>query len=268
MKSITFNLQFCSLIFLCCIFLSSCANKSSSRFEIYQQPLPVHMAEIDKLQSAWQASASATGEVETTVTRLNWLSTNYDSVMERMTNNLALVDEQVKVCRYERGAVPQKGCINQFICPEENETFDMAYHQAEGYEKIGEWNRAKDEFAYSENLMAQTLSVLKTNYLTLKFMIADEEVITGDHEKAIRDYQSWSASINGKGYASNMGPALIDAGFVLVSSDSLEVGDVAITQSNPGQNPPTGDIAIWDGKQWISDDKQIAPPYVIYRRPK
>ncbi|HEU5046315.1 MAG TPA: hypothetical protein VFT64_00575 [Rickettsiales bacterium] len=89
--------------------------------------------------------------------------------------------------------------------------------------------------------------------------------------------------------AKDYGQPLEDAGFAAVASTSdsqgcnlyplpgytPQAGDVAIIQTYPGGNA-SGHMTMYDGKQWISDFKQIdmwggkgrrryAPPYVIYR---
>jgi hypothetical protein len=101
---------------------------------------------------------------------------------------------------------------------------------------------------------------------------------------AIRSAGIPLAHIGGTGYAANMGPVLLAAGFVKASkSASLEPGDVAIIQPY-GDESPAGHAAMWDGTQWISDYKQggkdtlspypndyyrnLKPDYTIYRLPR
>jgi|HubBroStandDraft_6_1064221.scaffolds.fasta_scaffold01118_4 hypothetical protein len=102
---------------------------------------------------------------------------------------------------------------------------------------------------------------------------------------AIRESGVQIMPIGGAGYAADMGPKLVQAGFTTVPNDSPhEDGDVAVIQPYPGQTPPTGHAAMWDGDQWVSDFKQgagpspdlpypgpsyrtSAPPYTIYRWP-
>ena len=100
---------------------------------------------------------------------------------------------------------------------------------------------------------------------------------------AIRDAGIPLAHIGGKGYAADMGPSLSAVGFKAVPNDStLQPGDVAVIQPYPGQDPPAGHAAMWNGSQWVSDYKQAGPtplspypnndyrqskpPYTIYRR--
>lgn len=74
--------------------------------------------------------------------------------------------------------------------------------------------------------------------------------------------------------AKNFGPHLEAAGFKQVTDGTLQKGDVAVIQSIPGH--PHGHMAMYDGKQWVSDFKQrtmypgdayrsAKPPYKIYR---
>ncbi|MDE8731202.1 hypothetical protein PZH39_16025, partial [Desulfovibrio desulfuricans] len=76
--------------------------------------------------------------------------------------------------------------------------------------------------------------------------------------------------------ASGYGPILRHAGFLTVApGEKLQKGDVVVFQ--PVKGPPDGHVAMFDGKQWISDYKQDSiyaasaykngAPYVVYRRP-
>lgn len=93
------------------------------------------------------------------------------------------------------------------------------------------------------------------------------------------------AHIGGAGYAAAMGPVLAAAGFTVIPNNSpLQPGDVAVVQAYPGQNPPYGHAAMWNGEEWVSDYHQgggpspnlpypnnayrnATPPYIIYRWP-
>lgn len=76
--------------------------------------------------------------------------------------------------------------------------------------------------------------------------------------------------------ASGYGPILRHAGFLTVApGEKLQKGDVVVFQ--PVKGHPDGHVAMFDGKQWISDYKQDSiyaasaykngAPYVVYRRP-
>ena len=76
--------------------------------------------------------------------------------------------------------------------------------------------------------------------------------------------------------ASGYGPILRHAGFRTVTpGENPQEGDVVVFQ--PVEGHPRGHVAMFDGKQWISDYKQDSiyaaspykngAPYVIYRRP-
>ena len=76
--------------------------------------------------------------------------------------------------------------------------------------------------------------------------------------------------------ASGYGPILRHAGFLTVApGEKPQKGDVVVFQPVGGH--PDGHVAMFDGKQWISDYKQDSiyaaspykngAPYVIYRRP-
>ncbi|MCH5145696.1 C40 family peptidase [Desulfovibrio sp. UIB00] len=77
--------------------------------------------------------------------------------------------------------------------------------------------------------------------------------------------------------ASGYGPILRHAGFRTVTpGEKLQKGDVVVFQAIKGHKD--GHVAMFDGKQWISDFKQdsiyaatdyqkVDAPYVIYRRP-
>ena len=77
--------------------------------------------------------------------------------------------------------------------------------------------------------------------------------------------------------ASGYGPILRHAGFRTVApSEEPQKGDVVVFQ--PVDGHPDGHVAMFDGKQWISDFRQrdifagpdyrnIRAPYVLYRRP-
>ena len=77
--------------------------------------------------------------------------------------------------------------------------------------------------------------------------------------------------------ASGYGPILRHAGFRTVApGEKPQKGDVVVFQ--PVDGHPDGHVAMFDGKQWISDFKQdsiyaatdyqkVDAPYVIYRRP-
>ena len=76
--------------------------------------------------------------------------------------------------------------------------------------------------------------------------------------------------------ASGYGPILRHAGFLTVApGEKLQKGDVVVFQ--PVKGHPDGHVAMFDGKQWISDYKQGSiyaasaykngAPYVVYRRP-
>lgn len=80
--------------------------------------------------------------------------------------------------------------------------------------------------------------------------------------------------------AKDYGPSLERAGFVkLPDGAEPQAGDVAVIQS-PGDRNPRGHMAMFDGKDWISDYNQKGefypgraysakkPPYVMYRRPE
>ena len=80
---------------------------------------------------------------------------------------------------------------------------------------------------------------------------------------------------NGKS-ASGYGPILRHSGFLTVApGEKPQKGDVVVFQ--PVEGHPDGHVAMFDGKQWISDYKQDSiyaasphkngAPYVIYRRP-
>ena len=90
------------------------------------------------------------------------------------------------------------------------------------------------------------------------------------------------AHIGGDGYAADMGPSLSAAGFEAVPEGSApQPGDVAVIQPYPGEDPPAGHAAMWNGSQWVSDYVQAGPtpsspypnnhyreaqpPYTIYR---
>lgn len=78
----------------------------------------------------------------------------------------------------------------------------------------------------------------------------------------------------GKGVesAKDMGPALQKAGFDPVDKTNYapQKGDVVVIQPYPGGNA-NGHIAMYDGKQWISDFKQKdmwgGPRYRTYQPP-
>ena len=77
--------------------------------------------------------------------------------------------------------------------------------------------------------------------------------------------------------ASGYGPILRHAGFLTVApGEKPQKGDVVVFQ--PVDGHPRGHVAMFDGKQWISDFRQrdvyagpdyrnIRAPYVLYRRP-
>jgi hypothetical protein len=79
-------------------------------------------------------------------------------------------------------------------------------------------------------------------------------------------------------HAKNMGPPLEKAGFDPVAEEGYipRKGDVAVIQPYSGGNE-SGHIAMYDGRQWISDTRQrdmwgghdyrtLQPPYQVYRR--
>ena len=80
-----------------------------------------------------------------------------------------------------------------------------------------------------------------------------------------------------KDSASGYGPILRHAGFLTVApGEKPQRGDVVVFQAIKGHKD--GHVAMFDGKQWISDFKQdsiyaatdyqkVDAPYVIYRRP-
>lgn len=80
--------------------------------------------------------------------------------------------------------------------------------------------------------------------------------------------------------AKDYGPNLERAGFIkLPDGAAPQAGDVVVIQS-PGDRNPKGHMAMFDGKDWISDYNQKGefypggaysakkPPYVMYRRPE
>ena len=68
-------------------------------------------------------------------------------------------------------------------------------------------------------------------------------------------------------YACNYAPTLLRIGFKPFHATTAKIlkrdysefkpGDIAVWQASPGQNPPAGHIQMYDGKQWISDFKQL-----------
>ena len=80
-----------------------------------------------------------------------------------------------------------------------------------------------------------------------------------------------------EGSAFGFGPILRDTGFrTMAPGEKLQKGDVVVFQATKGHKH--GHVAMFDGKQWISDFKQdsiyaatdyqkVDAPYVIYRRP-
>jgi hypothetical protein len=94
---------------------------------------------------------------------------------------------------------------------------------------------------------------------------------------------------DGRGYAKNFDKPLEDAGFDNIASNAHpaiyppegyrpQAGDVVVMESYPAQTPPAGHMAIYDGRQWISDFRQrefwpgdsyrnYKPSYAIYRYP-
>lgn len=56
--------------------------------------------------------------------------------------------------------------------------------------------------------------------------------------------------------AKEFGPSLTRQGFAALPGDTTpQPGDVAIIQAIPGH--PDGHACMWDGKQWISDFRQL-----------
>lgn len=68
-------------------------------------------------------------------------------------------------------------------------------------------------------------------------------------------------------YAADYAPTLLRLGYLpfhatttkIIARDYSEFkpGDIVVWQASPGQSPPAGHIQMYDGKQWISDFKQL-----------
>ena len=76
--------------------------------------------------------------------------------------------------------------------------------------------------------------------------------------------------------AKDFGSSLVAAGFLEVTGDDYQRGDVVVIQGFQGHTD--GHMAMYDGERWVSDFKQrtlypgesyraARPSYVVYRHP-
>ncbi|MER8447299.1 hypothetical protein NKH52_29380 [Mesorhizobium sp. M1066] len=101
---------------------------------------------------------------------------------------------------------------------------------------------------------------------------------TGNCARSVREaIESGGVKLIPTGYAKDYGWSLTNAGFIETNPIMPISGDVVVIQPIDGH--PAGHMAIYDGREWISDFKQyhglypnsayrrIKPKYKIYRHP-